>query len=179
MLVLAIHFDEDAFVREKSVSLASVQSLDRGRQGTPADTLIERHRPAILKAAHLFGLHDISDLREHQLPAILHALNDENIFLSLRTGAGKSLCFQIPAVVRYQLLQQITVVIQPQLAVIQSHIQSLRGLIESIAVEELSGNITARQKQSLARRLQDGYRPTLLYTTPDTFFGTGFHSLFE
>lgn len=111
----------------------------------------------------------IPALREHQATAIAYALNNENIFLALATGAGKSLCFQIPAVIQARHHQQVTVVIQPTLEIISSQVKALCA--HGIDVEVISSLTSSEEKDTLAERLyKEAYRPALIYTTPDSFF---------
>lgn len=126
----------------------------------------------------LFGLADISSLQAQQLLAILHALSGHHILLSLRTGAGKSLCYQLPAVIASRHQQNITIVIEPQLAIIQSQMGSLGRYPGPTTVQDLSGLNTSHAINQL-HRLRDGYRSDPVYTTSNTFFGAGFGNLFK
>lgn len=69
-------------------------------------------------ALNLMNIGGTPALREHQASAIAHALNNQNIFLALATGAGKSLCFRIPAIIQARHHHQVTVVLQPTLEII-------------------------------------------------------------
>lgn len=127
------------------------------------DTMIE-------PAFEPMGIAGVHALREHQALAITHGLNNENLFLALATGAGKSLCFQISAIIQARHEQQVTVVLQPALEIITSQVKALSA--HGIDVEIFSSLTTSEERNALATRLnKDAYRPALIYTTSDSFFG--------
>lgn len=71
-----------------------------------------------------FALHHIfnySSYRDDQREIVASALQNNDVFVLKCTGGGKSLCFQIPAV----LTKGITVVFCPLLSLLQDQIQSL------------------------------------------------------
>lgn len=146
-----------------SPRLSAVPSIDTDQHMDIYDTKIEA-------ALELIGIAGIHSLREHQASAITHALNDKNLFLALATGAGKSLCFQVPAIIQARHEQRVTVVIQPTLEIITSQVKALSA--RGIDVEIISSLTTSEEKNALAVHLNmGGYRPALIYTTSDSSFG--------
>ena len=131
---------------------------------------LDAYEDELTVALETMGLEGVHDLREHQASAIAHALGNKHIFLSLATGAGKSLCFQLPAVIQAHYHQKVTVVIQPTLEIISSQLKALSGY--NIDVEVIASIASNEEKNALAKRLyQEAYRPALIYTTADSFFG--------
>ena len=78
----------------------------------------QQESPAQLAARLIFGH---ASLRPKQDEAVRAALSGHDCFVLLPTGGGKSLCYQLPAV----LSPGITVVISPLLALIEDQVVSL------------------------------------------------------
>lgn len=76
----------------------------------------ELRRKVELANRRVFG--NVS-LRSHQIPIIDAVMANRDVFAVLPTGAGKTLCFALPAV----LSQGVTVVISPLIALIEDQVQ--------------------------------------------------------
>lgn len=61
------------------------------------------------------------NFRSGQLNIILNILNRKDVFCIMPTGAGKSICYQIPALI----LQGITIVISPLISLMKDQVDSL------------------------------------------------------
>ena len=66
-----------------------------------------------------FGL---SQFRPHQRAIIEDTLAGQDVVCVMPTGAGKSLCFQLPAV----MAQGLTVVVSPLIALMADQVEHLR-----------------------------------------------------
>ena len=62
-----------------------------------------------------------TSFRPAQRDIVLDILDDKDVFVLLPTGGGKSLCFQLPAV----LSRGVTIVVCPLLALMQDQVQAL------------------------------------------------------
>jgi RecQ family ATP-dependent DNA helicase len=100
--------------------------------------------------------------RPLQREVITAALNGEDVFLQAATSFGKSICFQLPAVIN----SGITIVVSPLLALMSNQVTGLRE--SGIRVESLDSNTPLARKQEIREDLRCGHpRIKLLYVTPE------------
>jgi ATP-dependent DNA helicase RecQ len=78
------------------------------------------------------------------------------------TGGGKSLCFQLPAL----LYEGVTVVVSPLIALMKDQIDALRA--RGIAAARLDSTLSAEEARAVARQLRDGTL-RLVYVAPERF----------
>ena len=91
------------------------------------------------------GIAGAPSLRENQASVITHALHNENLFLALATGAGKSLFFHISALIKARHQAQVTVVIQPTLEIISNEVRA--PSTHGVDVEIISSLTTSKEKK--------------------------------
>ncbi|MEC4807205.1 MAG: RecQ family ATP-dependent DNA helicase [Jaaginema sp. PMC 1079.18] len=101
------------------------------------------------------------DFRPPQGEIIRSLLNQQDALIVLPTGGGKSICFQLPA-----LLQQgLTLVISPLVALMENQVQELRE--RHLPAATLHGEIPRKSRQRTLKALeQQSLR--LLYLSPET-----------
>jgi ATP-dependent DNA helicase RecQ len=87
---------------------------------------------------HVFKL---KSFRHPQQEIIEHALKGYNIFVLMPTGGGKSLCYQLPAVID----KGITLVISPLIALISNQISILNSL--KIPAKSLNSSLKISEKK--------------------------------
>uniref|UniRef100_A0A3Q3R753 ATP-dependent DNA helicase n=1 Tax=Monopterus albus TaxID=43700 RepID=A0A3Q3R753_MONAL len=87
---------------------------------------------------------------------------DRDVFVCMPTGAGKSLCYQLPAV----LAEGITLVISPLIALIQDQVDHLRDL--NIPACSINSKLPAAERRLILTDLQSSSpKLKLLYITPE------------
>jgi ATP-dependent DNA helicase RecQ len=124
---------------------------------TPATPLAERVEAArrLLQRHWGFG-----EFRPAQARVIRSVLAGRDVLAILPTGGGKSLCFQIPALV----LGGLTIVVSPLLALMQDQVAALRARgVEAAALNSL---LKAPQQAELLQRVVAG-TVRLLYVSPE------------
>uniref|UniRef100_A0A8C5WKX8 ATP-dependent DNA helicase n=1 Tax=Leptobrachium leishanense TaxID=445787 RepID=A0A8C5WKX8_9ANUR len=109
----------------------------------------------------VFGFNSFrSDLQENATRAVVKG--DRDVFVCMPTGAGKSLCYQLPAV----LAVGITVVISPLIALIQDQVDHLLAL--KIKACSLNSKLPTQERVKIQQDLENEQPQTkLLYITPE------------
>ena len=111
-----------------------------------------------------FGFASFRPLQEE----IMHdALAGRDVFAVLPTGGGKSLCFQLPALIRPGL----TVVVSPLIALMKDQVDALQAA--GVAATFLNSSLAAGESRPRLRGLHHGeFR--LLYVAPERLMLSGF-----
>ncbi|MBX3447249.1 MAG: DNA helicase RecQ [Parvibaculaceae bacterium] len=117
---------------------------------------------AVLK--EVFGL---PSFRGQQAEIVQHVLLGGDAVVLLPTGAGKSLCYQIPAICR----EGVGVVVSPLIALMRDQVEALRqsGVKAAALHSALTPEETRRVREELAAGELD-----LLYVTPERLASGGF-----
>jgi len=105
--------------------------------------------------------------RDGQAEIVGAVLAGEDVFAVMPTGSGKSLCFQLPAI----LGNELTVVVSPLIALMRDQVQQMRLL--GIAAATLNSSNDEREADD-AWRLLDAGRLRLLYVSPERLANQAF-----
>ena len=107
--------------------------------------------------------------RPGQGEACAAALAGRDVLVVMPTGSGKSLCYQLPALLR----DDLTIVVSPLVALMQDQVEALRarGLGERVALVNAQQD-PAANAETLARAVRGELR--LLYVAPERFSSPGF-----
>ena len=101
-----------------------------------------------------------SGFRPLQQEAVETVLSGRDLLMILPTGGGKSLCYQLPAL----LLEGLTVVVSPLLALMHDQVSALKQM--GVAAEMLSSMQDAEASDAIRARLFQG-EIKLLYVAPE------------
>lgn len=110
-----------------------------------------------------------------QQSIIQAGMSDAPIFAVLPTGGGKSLCFQLPALVRYQRRGVLTIVISPLQALMKDQVDNLRDKTGAPSAAALYGMLTAPERGEVLKAIQMG-DIALLYVSPEQLRNIGFQN---
>ncbi|HEY0429329.1 MAG TPA: DNA helicase RecQ [Pyrinomonadaceae bacterium] len=112
---------------------------------------------------HQFGY---DEFRLNQQAAIETVLEGKDCIVLMPTGGGKSLCYQIPAL----LLDGLTVVISPLIALMKDQVDALKNV--GIDAAFLNSTQTALEQTEVFRAIRTG-RLKLLYVAPERLLQAG------
>jgi len=110
--------------------------------------------------------------RGAQADIIQHVAGGGDAFVLMPTGGGKSLCYQIPALLR----DGVGIVISPLIALMQNQVDALQQLgIRAAAINSnVDGNVIASTKDAMLRGLID-----LVYVAPERLLMDDFLALLD
>ncbi len=115
-----------------------------------------------------------SGLRPGQAEAVAAALAGRDTAVLLPTGAGKSLCFQLPAIVASRMGRGTTIVISPLIALMQDQIAGLVG--RGVAAAALHSHQEDDDQRAIVTEFLAG-RLALLYVSPERAALASFHRM--
>jgi ATP-dependent DNA helicase RecQ len=110
----------------------------------------------------LRGQFGFDEFRPGQAEVMEHLLAGRSAAAVFPTGSGKSLCYQLPAL----LLDGLTLVVSPLIALMKDQIDALRR--RGIAAERLDSTLSAEQTGDVMRGVRGGSL-RLLYVAPERF----------
>lgn len=99
------------------------------------------------------------DLRESQREIVTSLLQGQDSLAIMATGGGKSICFQLPAILK----DGLTLVISPLLALMEDQVRDLKS--RNLPAACLHSNLSQIQRREVLRNLAN---IRLLYISPET-----------
>ncbi len=105
-----------------------------------------------------------SDFRGPQQAIVEHVIHGGDALVLMPTGGGKSLCYQIPAIVRQNAGHGVTIVISPLIALMHDQVGAL--LEAGVSAAFLNSTQTYEESSQLEKQLLRN-ELTLLYAAPE------------
>ncbi len=102
--------------------------------------------------------------RGQQEAIVEHVVGGGDALVLMPTGGGKSLCYQVPAIVRHRRERGIAIVVSPLIALMHDQV----GALEEAGVHAafLNSTLTLEETQRIEREMMSG-RLVLLYAAPE------------
>jgi ATP-dependent DNA helicase RecQ len=119
-------------------------------------------------ATALRSLFGFEAFRPGQAEAVGAAMADRDALVVMPTGAGKSLCYQLPALMR----DDLTLVVSPLVSLMQDQVEALERVAPGRAVLVNAQQDAGTNRAALERALAGEVR--LLYVAPERFSSPGF-----
>ena len=108
-----------------------------------------------------FGFNQFKGLQEQVVNSIIHG---NNTFVIMPTGGGKSLCYQLPALV----LEGTAIVVSPLIALMKNQVDAIRSLGSELGVAHvLNSSLTKTEINQVKKDIVDGVTK-MLYVAPES-----------
>ena len=117
-----------------------------------------------------------SEFRGAQHDIVDHICAGGDALVLMPTGGGKSLCYQLPAIVRQRRGKGVSVVVSPLIALMHDQVSALGEL--GIAAAFLNSTLDASAARAIERELMTG-EITLLYAAPERILTPRFLTLLD
>ncbi len=104
------------------------------------------------------------DFRSQQSEVVSAVVGGDDVLVLLPTGSGKSLCYQVPALVANRRGAGTTVVVSPLIALMHDQVTALKG--RGVAASALHSNQVAAEQRETVRSFSRG-ELALLYVSPE------------
>lgn len=106
----------------------------------------------------------LPSFRQNQKEAINATLDGKDVLVLMPTGGGKSLCYQLPALVKGGKTQGITVVISPLISLMQDQVEQLKS--KGIRADVINSKCTGPEKTARFNMMMNDALD-LLYLSPE------------
>ena len=114
--------------------------------------------------------------RGPQADIVAHVLGGGDALVLMPTGGGKSLCYQVPAIVKHRAGQGVSVVVSPLIALMHDQVGALHEA--GVAAEFLNSSLSAEEAAQVEKQLLRG-ELTLLYAAPERLTTPRFLALLD
>ena len=129
-----------------------------------SETILENVNTSLKILNDIFGY---ANFRAGQADIIHSLVKGEDNFVLMPTGGGKSLCYQIPAL----LLDGLTIVISPLISLMQDQVQSLKA--NGVSAGYYNSSMTEHEAKQTLASMYDG-ELKLLYIAPERLMTESF-----
>lgn len=108
-----------------------------------------------------FGFNKFKGLQEDVITSIL---DNNDTFVIMPTGGGKSLCYQLPALIK----EGTAIVVSPLIALMKNQVDALRGISENPGIAHvLNSSLNKTQVKQVKSDISEGITK-LLYVAPES-----------
>ncbi|WP_313579630.1 DNA helicase RecQ [Chishuiella sp.] len=100
--------------------------------------------------------------QQHEI--ITSLLNNEDVFVLMPTGGGKSLCYQLPAL----MSDGVAIIVSPLIALMKNQVDAIRGISENNGIAHvLNSSLNKSETKTVMTDIKDGVTK-LLYVAPES-----------
>ena len=100
--------------------------------------------------------------QQHEI--ITSLLNKEDVFVLMPTGGGKSLCYQLPAL----MSDGVAIIVSPLIALMKNQVDAIRGISENDGIAHvLNSSLNKSETKAVMTDIKDGVTK-MLYVAPES-----------
>ena len=127
-------------------------------------TVKERSKPSTSLLAHLQEHFGFDAFKDNQDKIIQSLLSGKDTFVIMPTGGGKSLCYQLPAIIS----EGVAIIVSPLIALMKNQVDLVRSYSSKDSVAHfLNSTLTKKQIREVHEDLLNGHTK-MLYVAPET-----------
>jgi len=124
----------------------------------------EKARPSTSLLAHLQEHFGFDAFKDNQDKIIQSLLSGKDTFVIMPTGGGKSLCYQLPAMIS----EGVAIIVSPLIALMKNQVDLVRGYSSKDSVAHfLNSTLSKKQIKEVHEDLLNGHTK-MLYVAPET-----------
>ena len=141
--------------------------------------VLSKPSPSARREAPEQVLHEVFGypaFRGAQAEIVHHVVAGGDALVLMPTGGGKSLCYQVPAIVRHRAGQGVAIVVSPLIALMHDQVGALHEAGVSAAF--LNSTLDADEARQVERDLLSG-KLTLLYAAPERILTPRFMAMMQ
>ncbi|KAF2760812.1 hypothetical protein EJ05DRAFT_535718 [Pseudovirgaria hyperparasitica] len=145
------------------------QHSTQGKSQAKGSSPKQRHKWTTEVHRVLKNTFHMKGFRPHQEEAINETLAGRDVFVLMPTGGGKSLCYQLPALVKSGKTRGVTVVVSPLLSLMEDQVTHLKDRL-GVAAFFINGESTREHRNFVTSALRDSRVEdyiSMLYVTPE------------
>ncbi len=114
-----------------------------------------------------FGYDNFRPLQEQVIQSVMQG---EDAIVIMPTGGGKSICYQIPALI----MEGVTIVVSPLIALMKDQVEGLRA--NGVQADFLNSSQSSQEQARVIERISEG-KSKLLYVSPEKLLSQDFYYL--
>src|ERR1700754_5092078 len=140
------------------------KTTTRKAKAVSSKTAPEKAKPSTSLLAHLQEHFGFDSFKGNQEAIIKSLLSGKDTFVIMPTGGGKSLCYQLPAV----LSEGVALIVSPLIALMKNQVDLIRSYSSRDNVAHfLNSTLSKTQQRKVKEDLTAG-KTKMLYVAPET-----------
>ncbi len=136
----------------------------RKAKAVSSKTVREKAKPSDSLLAHLHEHFGFDAFKDNQDAIIQSLLAGKDTFVIMPTGGGKSLCYQLPAIIS----EGVAIIVSPLIALMKNQVDLVRSYSSKDSVAHfLNSTLNKKQIREVHEDLLNGHTK-MLYVAPET-----------